>query len=57
MGKKKWQTNIASLQPPTLACFRTWGSSEGADRADLPLQRYQIFSSLQEPAHKKSMLY
>ncbi len=38
-GQKKWQTDIAPLQPSTLACFRTWGSSTGAGRADLPLQK------------------
>jgi hypothetical protein len=31
---KKWQaTYIAPLQPPTLATFRSWGSSAGAGRA------------------------
>jgi len=39
---KKWQTDIAPLQPPTLATFRSWGSSAGAGRADLPLQIYVI---------------
>ena len=34
--KKRGKPNIASLQPPTLATFRSWGSSAGADRADLP---------------------
>jgi len=30
---KKWQaTYIAPLQPPTLAIFRSWGSSAGAGR-------------------------
>lgn len=30
---KKWQaTYIAPLQPPTLATFRSWGSSAGAGR-------------------------
>jgi hypothetical protein len=33
--KKKMQANIAPLQPPTLATFRSWGSSAGAGRADL----------------------
>ena len=33
-GNKKWQaTCIAPLQPPTLATFRSWGSSAGAGRA------------------------
>ena len=33
MGAKKWQANyIAPLQPPTLATFRSWGSSAGAGR-------------------------
>jgi hypothetical protein len=33
MKKKKWQaTYIAPLQPPTLAIFRSWGSSAGAGR-------------------------
>jgi hypothetical protein len=32
-GKKKWQADyIAPLQPPTLAIFRSWGSSAGAGR-------------------------
>jgi hypothetical protein len=32
-GNKKWQaTYIAPLQPPTLATFRSWGSSAGAGR-------------------------
>ena len=35
-GKKKWQTNIAPLQPLTLATFRSWGNSAGAGRAGLP---------------------
>ena len=34
--QKKGKPNIASLQPPTLATFRSWGSSAGADRAGLP---------------------
>ena len=33
MGNKKWQADyIAPLQPPTLATFRSWGSSAGAGR-------------------------
>ena len=33
MGNKKWQAYyIAPLQPPTLATFRSWGSSAGAGR-------------------------
>lgn len=33
VAKKKWQaTYIAPLQPPTLAIFRSWGSSAGAGR-------------------------
>jgi hypothetical protein len=35
-GKKRGKPNIAPLQPPTLATFRSWGSSAGAGRADLP---------------------
>ena len=32
-GQKKWQAYyIAPLQPPTLAIFRSWGSSAGAGR-------------------------
>jgi hypothetical protein len=32
-GNKKWQADyIAPLQPPTLATFRSWGSSAGAGR-------------------------
>jgi hypothetical protein len=32
-GGKKWQAYyIAPLQPPTLATFRSWGSSAGAGR-------------------------
>ena len=38
-GKKKWQTEYRTAQPPTLASFQTWGSSVGAGRTDLPLQR------------------
>jgi len=33
--KTKKQADIAPLQPLTLAVFRPWGSSEGADRANL----------------------
>jgi len=33
---KKGKPNIAPLQPPTLATFRSWGSSAGAGRAGLP---------------------
>ncbi len=36
--KKGGKPNIAPLQLPTLATFRSWGSSAGAGRADLPLQ-------------------
>jgi hypothetical protein len=32
---EKIQANIAPLQPPTLATFRSWGSSAGAGRAGL----------------------
>jgi len=36
--KKEGQaTYIAPLQPPTLASFRTWGSSAGAGRVRLAL--------------------
>jgi len=35
---KNGKPNIAPLQPPTLATFRSWGSSAGAGRADLPVQ-------------------
>ena len=35
MGKKKGKPNIAPLQPPTLATFRSWGDSAGAGRAGL----------------------
>jgi len=38
-GKKKWQTEYRTAQPPTLASFQTWGSSVGAGRTDLPVQR------------------
>jgi len=37
-GNKKGKSYIAPLQPPTLASFRTWGSSTGAGRIDLPMQ-------------------
>jgi len=37
-GNKKGKPNIALLQPPTLASFRTWGSLAGASRTDLPMQ-------------------
>jgi hypothetical protein len=33
--KKSGKPNIAPLQPPTLATFRSWGSSAGAGRARL----------------------
>jgi hypothetical protein len=33
---KNGKPNIAPLQPPTLATFRSWGSSAGAGRAGLP---------------------
>lgn len=36
MENKKGKSNIAPLQLPTLATFRSWGSSAGAGRADLP---------------------
>jgi hypothetical protein len=45
--EKNGKPNIAPLQPPTLATFRSWGSSAGAGRAGLPIQRYDgslIFS-------------
>jgi len=39
-GIKKMQaTCIAPLQPPTLAIFRSWGSSAGAGRARPAVQR------------------
>jgi len=44
--KKRGKPNIAPLQPPTLATFRSWGSSAGAGRADLPAAKvinYLIF--------------
>jgi len=33
---KSGKPNIAPLQPPTLATFRSWGNSAGAGRAGLP---------------------
>jgi hypothetical protein len=33
---KKGQTEHRTAQPPTLATFRSWGSSAGAGRAGLP---------------------
>jgi len=39
-GRKKWQTEHRTAQPPTLATFRSWGSSAGAGRADLPVRKY-----------------
>jgi len=41
-GKKRGKPNIAPLQPPTLATFRSWGSSAGAGRADLPSSKLII---------------
>ena len=38
-GIKKGKSNIAPLRPPTLATFRSWGSSAGAGRADLPVAK------------------
>jgi hypothetical protein len=35
-SEKNSKPNIAPLQPPTLATFRSWGSSAGAGRAGLP---------------------
>jgi hypothetical protein len=35
LNKKKGKPNIAPLQPPTLATFRSWGDSAGAGRAGL----------------------
>jgi hypothetical protein len=35
-GQKKGKPSITPLQPPTLATFRSWGSSAGASRAGLP---------------------
>ena len=32
INKKRQATYIAPLQPPTLATFRSWGSSAGAGR-------------------------
>jgi hypothetical protein len=46
-GKKKRQIEYRAAQPPTLAPFRAWGSSAGAGRTDLPLQRYEGFPSAQ----------
>jgi hypothetical protein len=34
--EKKGQTEHRTAQPPTLATFRSWGSSAGAGRAGLP---------------------
>jgi len=42
LENKKGKSNIALLQPPTLASFRTWGSSTGASRTDLPVQSYIV---------------
>lgn len=38
--KKNGKPSIALLQPPTLATFRSWGSSAGASRAGSPARRY-----------------
>lgn len=35
INKKRQVTYIAPLQPPTLATFRSWGSSAGAGRIRL----------------------
>ena len=37
-GVKKIANRHRTAQPPTLATFRSWGSSAGAGRADLPVQ-------------------
>ncbi|AMM52006.1 hypothetical protein TH61_13580 [Rufibacter sp. DG15C] len=42
-GQKKRQIEYRAAQPLTLAPFRAWGSSVGAGRTDLPLQRYEHF--------------
>ena len=41
--EKKWQTEHRTAQPPTLATFRSWGSSAGAGRADLPVRIYNWY--------------
>lgn len=44
--KKRGQaTYIAPLQPPTLASFQTWGSSEGAGRIRLARHKSTTFFS------------
>ena len=42
--KKGQATLIAPLQPPTLAFFRTWGSSAGAGRKRLARAKVSISS-------------
>jgi hypothetical protein len=42
LGIKKGKSSIAPLRLPTLATFRSWGSSAGAGRTDLPVQKYYL---------------
>ena len=41
--KKKCEETHRVAQPPTLAAFLPWGSSEGADRMSLTPQKYDDF--------------
>ena len=41
--KKEQAYYIAPLQPPTLAPVKAWGSSEGAGRIGLALNRLQRY--------------
>ena len=45
-GNKKGKRNVAPLQPPTLATFRSWGSSAGAGRIRLARKIIMFFGLL-----------
>ena len=52
VGEKKWQTEHRTAQPPTLATFRSWGSSAGAGRADLPVRIYNWYLEIDNAIQK-----
>ena len=54
LGIKNGKPNIAPLQPPTLATFRSWGSSAGAGRAQLASRKTSTFYSLPCPIRPAS---
>jgi hypothetical protein len=58
---KKWQaTYIAPLQPPTLAIFRSWGSSAGAGRirpAAANIGRFEISNLIFDVKEFNKIIY